>query len=195
MHTSFSSRIRGVMHRERSVKLFETARLVARTLSHQDVPVLTAMLSDPEVMRFSVRGVCDEEATHKFVDWCLGCYASHGIGPWALCEKKSGDFIGFCGVGPELVGAVEEINLGYRLARKFWHQGFATEAAKGVLRYAFEQKQCKSVIVIIEPAHAASVRVTEKVGFEVYTNQMFHGRSVRVYRMTCIDWAFHNKVL
>src|SRR5690606_19209829 len=117
---------RGVMHRERWVQLFETERLIARRLSHQDVPALTAMLSDPEVMKFSVRGVCDEEATRKFVDWCLECYASHGIGPWALCEKESGNFIGFCGVGPELVGDVEEINLGYRLARRFWHQGYAT---------------------------------------------------------------------
>src|SRR5690606_13948699 len=82
-----------VMHRERTVSLFETERLVARKLSHQDVPVLTTMLSDPEVMKFSVRGVCDEEATRKFVDWCLKCYASHGIGPWALCEKASGHFI------------------------------------------------------------------------------------------------------
>nr|WP_241264580.1 GNAT family N-acetyltransferase [Marinobacter daepoensis] len=184
-----------VVHKEKSVQLFETERLVARTLSHQDVPVLTAMLSDPEVMRFSVRGVCDEDATRKFIDWCLGCYASHGIGPWAFCEKESGEFIGFCGVGPELVGGVEEINLGYRLARRFWHQGFATEAAKGVLRYAFSQKRCESVIVIIEPEHAASVRVTEKIGFGACTHQEFHDRPVRVYRMTNEDWALHNPLV
>ena len=183
------------MHGERSVPLFETERLIARKLSHQDVPVLTAMLSDPEVMKFSVRGVCDEEATRKFVDWCLECYAFHEIGPWALCEKKSGDFIGFCGVGPELVGDVEEINLGYRLARRFWHQGYATEAVKGVLQYAFDQKHCESVIVIIEPEHTASVRVTEKVGFGDYTTREFHARPVRVYRMSRDDWALHNKLL
>lgn len=147
--------------------LFETERLIARKLSHQDVPVLTAMLSDPEVMKFSVRGICDEEATRKFVNWCLECYATHGIGPWALCEKESGNFIGFCGVGPELVGDVEEINLGYRLARRFWHQGYATEAVKGVLRYAFDQKDCESVVVIIEPEHTASVRVRRRSGSEI----------------------------
>ncbi|MFL1466742.1 GNAT family N-acetyltransferase [Marinobacter sp. DUT-3] len=177
------------------MQLFETERLIGRKLSHQDVPVLTAILSDPEVMKFSVRGVCDEEATKKFIDWCLECYASHGIGPWALCEKESGDFIGFCGVGPELVGEAEEVNLGYRLARRFWHQGFATEAVKGVLQYAFDQKHCESVIVIIEPEHTASVKVTEKAGFGDYTLQEFHNRPVRVYRMTCEDWALHNKLL
>ncbi|WP_332874035.1 GNAT family N-acetyltransferase [Amphritea pacifica] len=173
------------------MQLFETDRLIVRPLSHQDVQALTEILSDPEVMKFSVRGVCDEEATRKFIDWCLECYASHGIGPWALCEKTSGDFIGFCGVGPEWVGDKEEINLGYRLARSFWHQGFATEAVKGVLQYAFEQIQCESVVVIIEPEHAASVRVTEKAGFVNYRLQDFHNRPVRLYRMMREDWVLH----
>ncbi|WP_114418336.1 GNAT family N-acetyltransferase [Marinospirillum perlucidum] len=167
---------------------FETERLIARRLTHQDVPLLTTMLSDPEVMKFSVQGVCNEEATRRFVDWCLACYASHGIGPWALCEKESGNFVGFCGAGPELLGDTEEINLGYRLARRFWHQGYATEAVKGVLKYIFDQEHCDSVMVIIEPGHTASVRVTEKTGFKDYTLQEFHNRLVRVYRMTCQDW-------
>lgn len=174
------------------MQLFETERLTARQLSLQDVPALTEILSDPEVMKYSVRGVCDEEATRNFIDWCLECYSSHGIGPWALSQKGSGDFIGFCGVGPELVGDVEEINLGYRLARRFWHQGFATEAVKGVMRYAFDQNHCESLIVIIEPEHKASVRVTEKAGFRSFTVREFHGRPVRLYRMTSEDWALHN---
>ncbi|KGD66195.1 N-acetyltransferase GCN5 [Alcanivorax nanhaiticus] len=170
------------------MQLFETERLIVRPLSLQDVPALTAILSDPEVMKFSVRGVCDEQATRQFVQWCLDCYATHDVGPWALSEKTSGDLVGFCGVGPEQVGDVEEINLGYRLARRFWRQGLATEAVKGVMQYAFAQKHCESVIVIIEPQHTASVRVTEKAGFQGYTVQEFHGRPVRLYRMSRDDW-------
>jgi len=182
----------GVMHRETSVQLFETERLVARQLSLQDVPALTDILSDPEVMKFSVRGVCDEGATRKFIDWCIECYSSHGIGPWALLEKVSDSLIGFCGVGPELVNDVEEINLGYRLARRFWNQGFATEAVNGVMNYYFDKKHCESIVVIIEPEHTASVRVTEKAGFGDYTIHEFHDRPVRLYRMTCQEWALHN---
>ncbi|MBW4936174.1 GNAT family N-acetyltransferase [Marinobacter sp. F4206] len=175
------------------MQLFETQRLIARQLSHQDVPVLTDILSDPDVMKYSVRGVCDEEAIRKFINWCIECYSSHGIGPWALSERGSGDLVGFCGVGPELVGDVEEVNLGYRLARRFWHQGLATEAVKGVMRYAFDQKHCESVVVIIEPEHTDSVRVTEKAGFGDYTVQEFHNRLVRLYRMTREDWASQNR--
>ena len=171
--------------------LFETERLVVRQLSLNDLPEFTKILSDPEVMKYSVRGVCDEEATRQFIDWCLSCYESHGIGPWALIERCSGELIGFCGIGPERVGGVEETNLGYRLARKHWGQGVATEAVKGVLKYAFEQKCCGSVVVIIEPDHIASVRVTEKAGFCGYTLPEFHNRPVRLYRMTGEEWLRH----
>jgi len=170
------------------VQLFETERLTARQLSHEDLPALTEILSDPEVMKYSVRGVCDEKATSEFIDWCRACYSSHGIGPWALLEKSSGDLVGFCGISPELVEDVEEMNLGYRLGRRFWNQGFATEAVNAVTDYAFEQKHCESVVAIIEPEHVASVRVSEKAGFHDYTIREFHGRPVRLYRMTCQDW-------
>jgi len=56
------------MHREDLMPLFETVRLFVRPLSHQDLPALTEILSDPEVMKHSVRGVCDEAATIKFID-------------------------------------------------------------------------------------------------------------------------------
>lgn len=176
------------LNKEINVQLFETERLSVRPFTHEDVPALTEILSDPEVMKYSLRGVCDEEATRQFIDWCLQCYESFGVGPWALIEKGTGTLIGFCGVGPELVGDVEETNLGYRLAQRYWNQGFATEAAQGVMRYAFEQKHTESVVVIIEPEHLASVRVTEKSGFRDYTTQEFHGRPVRIYRMSFDDW-------
>jgi RimJ/RimL family protein N-acetyltransferase len=174
------------------VQLFETERLVVRQLSQLDRPALTEILSDPEVMRYSVRGVCDDHATREFIDWCIESYLSHGIGPWALLEKTADDLIGFCGIGPELVDNIEEANLGYRLAQKYWNKGFATEAVNGVLRYTFDQKLRDTVVVIIEPEHIASVKVTEKAGFANYTTQEFHGRSIRLYRMTHKDWMLQN---
>ena len=98
------------------MKVCETERLILRRLSLEDVPALIEILSDPEVMKHSINGVCDEAATRKFVEWSLSCYESHGVGPWALIDKKAYELIGFCSAGPEMVADVEEINLGYRLA-------------------------------------------------------------------------------
>jgi RimJ/RimL family protein N-acetyltransferase len=166
----------------------ETARMLIRPLTLDDVPALTEILSDPEVMKHSVRGVCDEAATRRFVEWSLACYQSHGVGPWALIEKETSTLIGFCGVGPERIGEVEEINLGYRLARRHWGSGLATESARAALAYAFGTLAFDSVVVIIEPEHAASLRVAEKAGFRKFQEVAFHGKQVRLYRLTHDDW-------
>ncbi len=172
------------IHREESVQLFETERLIGRHLSHQDLHDLTEILSDPEVMKYSVRGVCDEETTRNFIHWCLESYSTHGVGPWALIEKSTSELIGFCGVGPEIVDGIEEMNLGYRLARKSWNRGLATEAVRAALEYVFTQHSLASVIAIIEPENSASIRVSEKAGFKDYSVHVFHNRPVRLYRIS-----------
>lgn len=171
------------------VLISETERMLVRALSLDDVPALLEILSDPEVMKHSVRGVCDEAAARRFVEWCLACYESHGVGPWALIDKESFAFIGFCGVGPERVGDGEEVNLGYRLARGYWGRGFATESTRAVLAYAFGIKQFASVVAIVEPEHVASLRVAEKAGFCRFQEVVFHGKEVRLYRLTREEWT------
>ncbi|WP_460422907.1 GNAT family N-acetyltransferase [Pseudomonas sp. ZL2] len=168
--------------------LFETPRLLVRELSRQDLPALTAILSDPEVMKFSLRGVCDEQMTGAFIDWCVQCYANYGMGQWALVDKASGELVGFCGVSPEQVAGVQEASLGYRLAMRYWRQGLASEAVKGVLEYVFSQQQQPAVIAIIESANVASLRVAQKAGFNAFDTVQFHGRPVRVYRLTHQHW-------
>ncbi|MCG8428800.1 MAG: GNAT family N-acetyltransferase [Chromatiales bacterium] len=166
------------------MSICETERMLIRSLSLHDLPELSLMLSDPDVMKHSIRGICDEAATRKFIEWCLSCYDSHGFGPWALIDKQDSQLIGFCGIGPERVGSIEEIDLGYRLAKRYWGRGLASESAKAVLDYAFNEKQLDSVVVIIEPENVASIRVAEKVGFSGFENILFHDRPVRLYRMT-----------
>ncbi|WP_168014127.1 GNAT family N-acetyltransferase [Halomonas salinarum] len=178
------------------MEICETERLAIRPLSLSDVPALTEILSDPEVMKHSVRGVCDEVATRKFIEWCLACYDSHGVGPWALIDKKDSALVGFCGVGPEMVAGVEEINLGYRIATRYWNQGLTSEAAKAVLNDAFRKRQSSSVVVIIEPEHVASLRVAEKAGFNEFDIIDFHDRPVRLYRLTSEQWdGLHSDAL
>nr|WP_251048341.1 GNAT family N-acetyltransferase [Halomonas sp. ISL-56] len=183
-----------IINKEEVVQTCETERLFIRTLSLDDVPELTTILSDPEVMKYSIRGVCDEAATRRFIEWCLKSYASHSIGPLALVEKVSGKLVGFCGVGTEEVNGVEEIGLGYRLAKQYWSKGLASEAVQAVLNDAFSQKQLSSVVAIIEPENIASLKVAAKAGFSTFDIYDFHGRPVRLYRLNQSQWdALHTK--
>ncbi|UYG04922.1 GNAT family N-acetyltransferase [Halomonas sp. LR3S48] len=166
----------------------ETPRLRLRPLTTGDLPALAEMLADPEVMRHSLRGVCDDMATRIFLDWCFDCYIKHRTGPLALVDRQDGNFIGFCGVSPEKIEGTMELNLGYRLARRYWGQGLATEASIAALGHAFTDKRFDSIVAIVESAHTASVRVVEKVGFGCFETLEFHKRPVRLYRMQRAQW-------
>lgn len=166
----------------------KTPRLRLRPLTTADLPALAELLADPEVMRHSLRGVCDEMATRIFLDWCFDCYIKHRSGPLALVDRREGSFVGFCGVSPERIKGATELNLGYRLARRYWGQGLATEAARAALEHAFGERQLDSVVALVEPTHAASLRVAEKVGFGSFEALEFHKRPVRLYRLHRAQW-------
>jgi len=168
--------------------LLPTDRLLIRELTPEDVPALASILGDAQVMRHSVGGVLSEKATREFVAGCIFSYQANDFGPWAVIEKSTSTFIGFCGLNSEPVEGVEEVEIGYRLARAFWGRGLATEAAKATLDYAFGVLDIDSVIAIVEPENIASVNVIEKLGFNTFIHSQYHRRGVKIYRMTQPQW-------
>jgi len=168
--------------------LLETDRLLLRELTAEDVPALALILGDAQVMRHSVRGVLTEKATREFVGGCIFSYQANDFGPWAVVEKCSSAFIGFCGLNAEPVEGTEEVEIGYRLDRAFWGKGLATEAAAATLAYAFETLGIDSVIAIVEPENFASVNVIEKLGFNTFIHSQYHRHGVKIYRMTLPGW-------
>ncbi|MCC5881721.1 MAG: GNAT family N-acetyltransferase [Halomonas sp.] len=166
----------------------QTPRLRLRPLSNGDIPALADLLADPEVMRYSLRGPCDETATRLFLDWSFDCYINHRTGPLAVVDKHGGNFVGFCGVSPEWVNDTTEWSLGYRLAQPYWGRGLATEAALATLEHAFDERRFDSIVALVEPSHEASLRVAQKVGFGRFETLDFHRRPVRLYRMRRARW-------
>lgn len=172
----------------------DTERLLIRKLTLDDVPALAAVLGDPAVMRYSTGGVRTEGQTRQYVEWCLDSYARHGFGQWGVVEKASVALVGFCGLSVTNIDGAGEVGVAYRLARRCWGQGLATEAASHVLAYGFGQKQLKSVVAIIAPDHKASIRVAEKVGFSSFACAHYGGWKVRVYRQHLDEWRDHAHV-
>jgi len=168
--------------------ILHTERLTLRELSLADVPALAAILGDPEVMRFSVRGPLSEQATTEFIEWSMRCYVADGFGPWAVIEVSSGLLAGFCALNREEVDRADEVEIGYRLAPAFWGRGLGTEAAMATLAHGFENLRLDSIIAIVQPANVASVRVINKVGFSDFVYSQYHRLGVRIYRMTLKQW-------
>ena len=103
-------------------------------------------------------------------------YRPLGYGPYAVVERARDQTIGYCGLFlfPDIDG-VAEIEIGYRLARASWGRGFASEAARAVVAYAFEALRLPRLIALIDPANTASLRVASKIGMRYEKDAMLPG--------------------
>jgi RimJ/RimL family protein N-acetyltransferase len=147
----------------------ETERLVLRRWVLGDAAPFAAINADPEVMRFIGRGtVLGRGLSDDLIARCEREWDERGHGLWAVAPKEDpAQLLGFCGLAvpmflPEVLPAVE---VGWRLGRGAWGHGYATEAARAALAFAFgERHRMREVITIIDPENGRSLRVAEKLG-------------------------------
>jgi len=154
-----------------------TARLTLRRFTEADVDDLTALDSDPAVMRWlnggvpTPRAVIEREILPRF----LRSYQRHaGYGVWAAIERASGDFVGWFSFQPHDGADPDEIGLGYRLRQPVWGKGYATEGARALIRKGFTELGAQHIIATTYQDNLASRRVMEKAGL----------RLTRTFRLT-----------
>lgn len=137
-----------------------TERLVIRSFEETDIPAYAEIVADPRVTRYlgDGRSHSYEEAAAYIRD-CIALEVEIGFSRYAVVLE--GELIGFCGFKPD----GEHIDFGWRYAHRHWGKGYATEAARGVLRYGIEQLGLRRIIAVAYEANVASVRVIEKLGF------------------------------
>ncbi len=152
-----------------------TKRLLLRRFHIADDKALDAVFGNAEVMRFG-DGVQTQAQVRGWLKVCLADYEKRGFGPWAVVEKTSAEVIGYCGLFYfDDVNGRPEVEIGYRLARKYWGQGYATEALCAVRDYAFNTLGLSRLIALIDPDNIASVRVAEKAGMHYEKDVMLEG--------------------
>ncbi len=161
----------------------ETERLILRHFIATDINPLALILADPEVMRFSEKGVKTRAQAEDFLDAMLYHYQKHGYGLYGLIHKESRELIGYCGLLRWIIDNRQEVEIGYRLATAYWGRGLATEAAIAVRDYGWQFTQENGLICIIEPANRRSIRVAEKLGMKYEKNTLVKEIKVRIYRL------------
>jgi RimJ/RimL family protein N-acetyltransferase len=87
----------------------------------------------------------------------------HGLGYWAAIERSSGEFLGWFGLARENPDS-DDAELGYRLRRRVWGQGYATEGARALVRACFTELGVRRVFAYTMAVNLASRRVMEKAG-------------------------------
>jgi len=145
--------------------ILETERLILRTWLLNDLKDFFEIYGDEEVWRFvDPKGVFKDEASaRRVLQKGIAYQVEHGFCHWATVEKSRGRIIGACGFN--LFEGGPRLELVYHFARLFWRQGYATEAARACLRYAFERLEAPMVVASIDKQNTASRRVLEKIGF------------------------------
>ena len=144
--------------------MIETERLLLRAWRPADADPFAALNGDPEVTRY-LRGPMRRDESDELLARVRGHWQEHGFGLYAVEVKSSGAFAGFVGLAipsflPEVLPAVE---VGWRLAREHWGNGYATEGARASLAHGFGELGLRQIISLIDPRNTASVRVAERL--------------------------------
>lgn len=142
----------------------QTGRLRLRQFTEADLSNLLELNSDPEVMRFITGGKPDSlEQAQTSLQRILGYYKDgSALGLWAAELLDSGEFIGWFCLKP--LPGFDEIELGYRLRKRYWGKGYATEGARFLVDYGFRRAGLSRIAAIVDPGNFASRRVLEKAG-------------------------------
>lgn len=145
--------------------MIETPRLILRRWRPEDLEPYAALNADPEVMRYFPATLSLEEtrANLKLIE---EKFEKQGFSFFATELKSTGEMIGF--VGLNIPGFEAHftpcVEIGWRLARKHWGQGYATEGALASLRYGFETLGLGEIVSFTAVQNAPSRRVMEKIG-------------------------------
>ena len=145
--------------------ILETERLLLRHQILTDLGALHALYSDPEITKYIPDAPRNYAETREELEWFLNGHPQYPeLGLWAVIYKETGKFIGRCGLLPWTIDGHPEVEVAYTLAREYWGQGLATEAARAILQYGFEKLNLARLICLIDPQNSASQRVAEKIG-------------------------------
>ncbi len=155
----------------------ETDRLLLRPLVENDWEMALETFMDPEVMKF-VADVGSEEALAEEMKTAIRRGAGGRIGVWCVLQRETGEKLGTAILLPLPIeeddtdwSLVQEdrypdadIEVGYILKRSAWGNGYATEACRRLIQFAFEETELDEIVAVTDPRNAASQEVLRKCG-------------------------------
>ena len=143
----------------------ETERLLLRPWRDSDLAPFAALNADPEVMEF-LPNVLTRQESDAFAARIRAHFAARGYGLWAVEVVGGASFVGFVGLSHPTFDApfMPCVEIGWRLARKYWGNGYATEAALGALAFGFCELGLHEVVSFTVAANVKSRRVMERIG-------------------------------
>lgn len=166
----------------------ETERLLFREMVLEDAPGMFELDSDPEVLKYLWMKVQTKiEESEAVIRMVRDQYETLGIGRYSVVLKETNEFIGWGGlklVKTVVNGHTDFYDMGYRLQRKHWGKGYATEIAKASLVYGFDKMNLETIYAYAMREHKVSRKVLEKAGMKFIEDFEDDGIKDCWYRIT-----------
>lgn len=130
-----------------------------------DIGPFAQINADPDVMKYFPNVLTETETANRVLQF-RSHIENHGFGFYAVDWKEPQQFIGFIGLNiPGFSSFFTPcVEIGWRLSKSFWNRGLATEGAKGVLHFAFNQLELKEIYSFTAVSNLPSERVMQKIG-------------------------------
>lgn len=166
---------------------FETARLAARRIGVEHLPLLERMHGDACVMA-SIGGVRSSDETRKYLEENVDHWVRYGYGLWVLFNAAGDSFAGRGGIRQVVVPGGEETEIAYAFMSEYWRRGLASELAHHLVTIAFENLDIASLVAFTWTSNIASERVMQKLGLRYDRHFDYRGRRHVQYRVRREDW-------
>ena len=162
---------------------FETPRILLRPFRLTDVEAFYHLNNDPDVNKYlpgEERNISRAEVEQLIKKNTFMDYEKYGFGRMVMVLKSNNQAIGFTGLKylPEL----DEVDIGYRIAKQHWGQGLVVEASIPIISYGFNQLDLKRIIALALPENKASIRVMEKLKFTYVKHMELDGEEIVYYQ-------------
>lgn len=162
----------------------ETDRLLLRELLFSDVDGLFELESNPNVHTYvGKKPITHIDQSRAYIDFIHKQYKDHGTGRWAVILKETGEFIGWSGIKfitNEINNHKDFYEIGYRFIEKHWGKGYATEAGKAFVDYAFNVMNVDALYAYADAGNDNSRKILEKLGLQ-YVNSFEYEEESEVW--------------
>ena len=173
--------------------LLESKRLLFRKLTDDDFNNLKAIISDRETMKYYPKPY-DDNGVIRWINWCKDLYTK-GYGLYALELKDTKEFIGDCGVSIQNIDGDIVYEIGYHINKKYWNNGYASEAAKTIKEWFFTNTDNDCVYSYMNSNNIASYTVAINNGMKLIKEYDEDGFKHKVYRITREEYLNEKSLL
>lgn len=170
--------------------IIRTQRLDLCVPSVDDVDALAAMWSHSETMKFIGTGQpWTPDKVAQRIERAIETFKEHGVCFWTVIHRETNSIIGQGGLVPISFNG-PEIELGYRLGKSHWGNGYATEIARAAAAYGFETLKLDRLVAVCDPENLGSRRVLKKSGFrELAESDLYYAVRTILHECTPYDLA------